>query len=72
MKSFLRIFLYIMAILGWGLVVLNWWWAFYHDGIVVISFKMFGEMEWEFFLIHSIFLILIISTVYLINYERKI
>lgn len=62
-KELSRIFLYLMAILGWGLVVLNWWWAFFHNGYVIISFVEFGEMGFEFFLIHGIMGLLCIFTI---------
>ena len=48
--SYVRILLGFFAIFFVGLVVLNWWWAYYHDGYVVISFVEFGEMQFEFFL----------------------
>lgn len=57
-KELMRIFLYFIAFLGWFLVVLNWWWAFFHDGYVVISFVEFGEIGLEFYLIHGIMILI--------------
>lgn len=67
--SFIRIFLYLTALIFFSLVVINWWWAYYHEGYVVISFKQFGEMEFEFFLIHSFLIILIILIIYAVKRE---
>lgn len=68
--SFMRVFLYITAIMGFSLIVLNWWWAFYHDGYVVISFKEFNEFGFEFFLIHGFFVVIIYFAIIAIKRER--
>lgn len=67
--AWIRVFLYLTAIMSFGLVVLNWWWAFFHDGYVVISFVEFGEMGFEFFLIHIFFGFIIFFTVIAIKRE---